>query len=229
MKKHKLNILFLIVLLTTKNVYGQGCFFDVSRSDIGPTTKYSGNVEFDKINNQEYFYLVQKFGVSPDPYYLIDGNQPNAYATSRISNPQFPDGTILIGFTLVQQECLQSPSMTCSSVPIIMAHEFAHIVDFKYKTGLTGKYKELFADYLAGCYMYFRSVEFKTTFIHEAAFSFFQKGDYAFNDPLHHGTPQQRYNCLVAGYQLAYNANIQKQYLSLQQTISAAINYVKRF
>jgi hypothetical protein len=56
-----------------------------------------------------------------------------------------------------------------------MAHEFAHIVDFKFGTGLSGKHKELFADYLAGCYMYFRSVEFKTTFVQEAHFRFSKK------------------------------------------------------
>jgi predicted metalloprotease len=102
-----------------------------------------------------------------------------------------------------------------------MAHEFAHIVDFKFGTGLSGKHKELFADYLAGCYMYFRSVEFKTTFVQEVALSFFQKGDYSFNSPQHHGTPNQRYNCLMNGYQLAYNMSMRGQHLSLQGAVNA--------
>ncbi|MDG1275783.1 MAG: hypothetical protein P8O16_00785 [Algoriphagus sp.] len=126
-------------------------------------------------------------------FYLNDSNNPNTYATSRISNQNFPDGTVLIGFSLIQQECLHSPSGTCSSFPIVMAHEFAHIADFKYGTGLTGKHKELFGDYLAGCFMYFREVEFKSTFVQEAAISFFQKGNHSFNGPVHYGIPQQRY------------------------------------
>lgn len=222
-------LICMVLVFKTAITFGQGCFFNSSASSLGQITKQSGNPGLDQINNQEYYYLVQKFGVSPDFFYLNDGNSPNAYATSKISNPNLPDGTVLIGFSLIQQECLQSLSGTCSSIPIVMAHEFAHIVDFKYKTGLSGKHQELFADYLAGAYMYFRSVEFKTTFVHEAALSFFKKGDYSFNSPLHHGTPQQRYNCLMSGYQLAYNYSMQGQYLSLQTVFNAAIQYVKQF
>jgi hypothetical protein len=227
--KSKQLIAFLVLLLKTITTVGQGCFLNSSPSSLGQTTKFSGNPNLDQINTQEYYYLVQKFGVSPDIFYLHDGKLPNAYATPQISNPNFPDGTVLIGFSLIQQECLQSPSGTCSSIPIVMAHEFAHIVDFKYGTGLNGKYKELFADYLAGCYMYFRSVEFKITFVQEAALSFFQKGDYSFNSPVHHGTPYQRYNCLMTGYQYAYNYSSQGQFLSLQTVVNSAIQYVKQF
>ena len=218
-----------ILLFATMTTLGQGCFLNGGSSNLGQTTKFSGNPNFDQINTQEYYYLVQKFGVSPDLYYLQDGDTPNAYATPKVSNPNLQDGTVLIGFSLIQQECLQSSSGTCSAIPIVMAHEFAHIVDFKFGTGLSGKHKELFADYLAGCYMYFRSVEFKTTFVQEAALSFFQKGDYSFNSPLHHGTPNQRYNCLMNGYQLAYNMSMRGQHLSLQGAVNAAIQYVRRF
>ncbi len=224
--KKRITILFAVFLTACfTEVSGQGCFLS-GTSDLGKITKYSGNTGLDEINTQEYYYLVRKFGVSPDMYYLVDGSQPNAYATPQISNPQYPDGTVLLGFSLINQECLESPSGTCSSIPIVMAHEFAHIVDFKYGTGLEGKHKELFADYLAGCYMYFRSVEFKITFVQEAALSFFKKGDYLFNSPAHHGTPEQRYDCLKAGYELAQSYSIRSEYLTLEEAISSAIEYV---
>lgn len=223
-------ILSLFLMIASINyMIGQGCYFGGNPSATLQKTKYSGNNAFDQINNQEYSFLIRKFGVRPDIYYLIDGNQPNAYATNQISNPNFPDGTVLIGFTMIQNECLQSSSSTCSAVPIIMAHEFAHIVDFKYGTGLSGKRKELFADYLAGAYMFFRSIEFKTTFTNEAAYSFFSKGDYNFNSPLHHGTPDERYNCLVAGYNLAYYHSTNNQYLTMNSLISNAINFVNKY
>lgn len=227
----KIKLLVTVVVFIFKSfaTIGQGCFLNGASSNLGEITKYSGNSNFDQINNQEYYYLTQKFGVSPDLFYLYDGHGPNAYATSQISNPNLPDGTVLLGFSLIQQECLQSASGTCSSIPIVMAHEFAHIVDFKYGTGLTGMHKELFADYLAGSYMYFRSVEFRTTFVQEAALSFFRKGDYSFNSPQHHGTPEQRYNCLMSGYNLAYNYSLQGQHLSLQTVFNAAIQYVSQF
>lgn len=227
--KTKIVLSIALLILNSVTLLGQGCFLNGSPSSLGKTTRFSGNPDLDKIINQEYSFLVQKFAVAPDLFYLYDGNTPNAYATSRISNQNHPDGTVLIGFSLIQQECLQSSSGTCSAVPIVMAHEFAHIVDFKFGTGLTGKHKELFADYLAGCYMYFRAVEFKTTFAQEAAISFFQKGDYSFNSPLHHGTPEERYACLLAGYQLAYNYNSQGQFLNLETAFNNAIQYVAEF
>lgn len=222
----QVSFLTILFLLQASFAFCQGCFLNGNPTNAGEITKYSGNHYLDNINNEEYYFLVQKFGVTPDIYYLNDGNTPNAYATPRILNPQFGDGTVLIGISLIQQECLQSPSGSCSAIPIVLAHEFAHIVDFKYDSGLLGRNKELFADYLAGCYMYFRSVEFKTTFVREAARSFFAKGDYQFNSPSHHGTPQQRYRCLIAGYDLAYNYSMRGDYLSLESLISHAQEFV---
>jgi len=206
-----------------------GCFFNGSVSTLGQTTKYSGNSLLDQINTEEYYFLVQKFGVVPEIFYLVDGDNPNAYATSRVSNPQFPDGTVFVGLSLIQSECFNSPSKTCSAVPIIMAHEFAHIIDFKYQTPLKGKHKELFADYLAGSYMYFRSVEFKATFVEEAALSFFRKGDFQFNSAMHHGTPEQRYECLRAGYNLAHQFSMQGKFLDLQTVIQNGIIMVTKY
>lgn len=228
--KTKLLIILAMTSGFVTNGFAQvGCYFGTSSLPENNLTKYSGNTNFDAINNREYNTLVAVFDVHPDFYYLRDEGAPNAYATSNIANPNFPDGTIMLGFSLVQSECFNSPSGTCSSIPIILAHEFAHILDFKYGTGLTGKYKELFADYIAGSYLFHRANTLGTLNVTEVGNSFFSKGDYNFNNPQHHGTREQRLNCLIAGYNLAYNYSTQGQFLNLNILMQNAIQYVGQF
>jgi hypothetical protein len=59
----KTNVLtsIAILLFATLTTFGQGCFLNGSSSNLGQTTKFSGNPNFDQINTQEYYYLVQKF------------------------------------------------------------------------------------------------------------------------------------------------------------------------
>lgn len=207
----------------------QGCYFGNTSLPTHNLRSSSGNPSFDAINQREYDLLASIFNVRPNFFYLLDEGSPNAYATSEITNNGFPDGTVMLGFSLVQIECLNSPSGTCSSIPIILAHEFAHIIDYKYGTGLSGKNKELFADFLAGSYLFHRANTLGWLNIQEVASSFFSKGNYDFNNPNFHGTPQQRFSCLNAGYTLAQQYAVNKQYLSLPILMSSAVQYVSRF
>lgn len=220
--------ILLLFLLWVVNVFGQGCFLGNNPTSVENLTKSSGNLQFDNINNREYELLSSIFGIRPDFYYLYDFGMPNAYATSRISNPNLPDGTVMLGFSLIKEECFNSPSGTCSAVPIILAHEFAHILDFKFGTGLSGKYKELFADYIAGSYLYHRANRIGHLNIQEVATSFFSKGGYDFNNPNFHGTPQERYNCLSAGYVLAEQYSRQGIFLTREIVMNSAIQYVRQ-
>lgn len=190
-------------------------------------TKFSGNASFDQAINREYAFLTQKFGVMPDMYFFYDGNNPNAYASSQISNPNLPDGTVSIGFSLINSECSLSYSNTCSALGIIMGHEFAHIVANKYRLNLQGKYNELFADFMAGCYMHLRGLQFTQTAIDEAARSFYGKGDTNFFSPIHHGTPQERYNALMAGYNFSFNCVASGYSYNLNDAVTAGTNYLK--
>jgi len=225
----KTKILLPFLFVCFEIVSGQGCFLGNNSTPIENTTKSSGNQQFDEINNREYELLSSIFGVRPDFYYLHDYGMPNAYATSRISNPNLTDGTVMLGFGLIQEECLKSPSGTCSAIPIILAHEFAHILDFKFGTGLNGKYKELFADYIAGSYLYHRANRIGYLNIQEVALSFFSKGNYDFNNPNFHGTPQERYNSLTAGYYLAQQYSQQGIFLTREILMNSAIRYVRQF
>jgi hypothetical protein len=170
----------------------------------GQPTNYSGNPNLDYFLTNEYNKLVFCFGVKPNSFYIIEDGYPNAYASSTISNNSLPDGTIVLGLKLTNQECSSSQSGTCVAMAVIMAHEFAHILDFKNNfVSVQGKKKELFADYMAGVYLHTRELTFAYTDIREAAFSIFSKGDTDFNSPQHHGTPQERMNALLAGYEFS--------------------------
>ncbi|HAY3549827.1 neutral zinc metallopeptidase [Elizabethkingia meningoseptica] len=214
------------LILVTGIFYSQTCFIS-NFSSLGNLTKYSGNVYIDQVMSKEWQFLVQKFGVMPDIYYYHEQNGSNAYATTTVYNQNFKDGTVAVGFGLIRDECAQSQSGSCISVAIIMAHEFAHIVDFKYNIQLEGKYAELFADYLAGCYMHLRSLQYGYTNISEAARTFYRIGDYQFNSPGHHGTPEQRYNTLMAGYNYSQLQTMNNYAYTLADAVNNAVLYVR--
>lgn len=159
----------------------------------------TGVPQLDAAFQREGLALVQTFQVAPWGYFLDDRGSPNAMASPDVSNPNGPDGTVVIGLTLLQAELARDRGVGLS-VPAIMAHEFAHIVQFKRNVRLPTSKMELQADFLAGWYLGLRS-RFIFTDVRPAFQSFFEKGDYAFNDPMHHGTPQQRLNAIASGLQ----------------------------
>jgi hypothetical protein len=186
---------------TNSNV---GACFIGNMGSLGPLTKTSNNPNLDAVMNGEYNNLVTRFGVKPDAYYYTESNgSPNAYFHPMVSNQQLPDGTIAMGFNLLRNEFASSTSGTGITIAIIMAHEFAHCVDFKYnvydKNNRT-KHSELFADYMAGCYLHLKSLTIGEQYLQEVATAFYNRGDYSFNDPYSHGTPDQRRSCIIAGY-----------------------------
>lgn len=232
-KKIFFNILGLgLIFVFSSHIQAQTCFMNSFSSFNGMLFKASGSQHLDYVMTQEYNFLVAKFGVLPDLFYYNDGNGSNAYATSEVLNPYFRDGRIAIGFNLIKKECAESTSKTCISVAIIMAHEFAHIVDFKYKVqmsnNLRGKKSELFADYLAGCYMHLRSIQYGYTDVRDAAKTFYKLGDYQFNSELHHGTPDQRVNALMAGYEYSRSQVMAGYSYNLVDAVKSSVNYLSR-
>jgi hypothetical protein len=159
--------------------------------------------------------LGRLFGVDPAIFYLRESRGPNAYATAS----RFPsllaaegrtyccsDGTVLLGLHLIDYE-QKATGGTGQSIPAILAHEYAHIAQFKYGFPYTGKRRELHADYLAGWYIGHR-LRFVQTNVYQAAANFFYKGDTNFNSPSHHGTHQERWVAFVAGLDLNLRGNV---------------------
>ena len=95
------------------------------------------------------------------------------------------------------------------SVMATMAHEFAHIAQFRSgavdhlaNAHATAKYVELHADFLLGYYLGVRKRQEPSVSLWASGQSLFEIGDYKFNDPRHHGTPQERTSAAEAGFEL---------------------------
>lgn len=228
MKNFKLSIIFTFLMIGQKS-FTQRCYISSLPDLGGQPTNYSGNPTLDQNLNNEYFKLVYCFGVRPCSYYILEKGGPNAYATPALSRDDYPDGTVVLGLNLINKECSESVSGTCVSVAVIMAHEFAHILDFKYKfVKQRGKISELFADYMAGVYLHTRELTYSYTDIKEAANSIFTKGDTNFNSPLHHGTSQERMNALLAGYNFSKTMVASGRHsFTIQEAMQGAKSYLK--
>ena len=161
-------------------------------------SKTTGNVLLDQGMTREWQLLCARYGVTPDLYMFEDGDSPNAFATpDRLGGHSDPDGTVVVGRRLMREE-MSAAAPTGGRwdhvVAAIMAHEWAHIAQFKViDEAPPGKAMELHADQVAGWYMGGRARELAGQVdLVSAMRSFFGKGDYEFNSPQHHGTPRER-------------------------------------
>ena len=172
----------------------------------------SGNFQLDNFNQQEGLLLVGTYQISPRMFYLID-NPPNAFATSETVSPLGPDGTILFGQNMMISQLQRDPSG--ATIVAIMAHEFAHLAQFRRGFRETGKRPELHADFMAGWYLNLRG-RYSWTNLMPALRVFYEIGDYEFNSPRHHGTPQERLATAAAGFNSGAQNAAQAYSLGLQ-------------
>jgi len=189
----------------TTQLQAAGCFLQGASAVSGNLNSMiaNGRIYFpsrnqilDNFNQQEGVNLVSTFALSPRMFYLVD-ESPNAYATNEIANSLGPDGTILLGQNLLTQQLSKDPSG--ASVVAIMAHEFGHLAQFKQGFRETGKRPELHADFMAGWYLNLRG-RYAWTNLMPTLKVFYEIGDYQFNSPGHHGTPQERLAAAQAGF-----------------------------
>ncbi len=97
-----------------------------------------------------------------------------------------------------------------AALAYILAHEYAHAAQ------TIGRFRpqnitqiELQADCLAGFYMgVMPNVTFDRKDIEEIAAIAYQVGDYEFNNRQHHGTPKQRAQAVLSGFQASQSNNI---------------------
>lgn len=204
----------------------QGCFAIKNGSIPKDYSGTSGNAQVDNITLQELVFMGTKMGVAPIFFFYNDYDGKNAYATDSIFQSNGPDGTVFFGRRLFNYEYISSVNGT--AIPIVIAHEFGHIVDFK--NGVLNEpefRRELFADFFAGTYMSLRSREFKTTDVNGCYESFREMGDTKFGDPDFHGTPQQRGDALMAGYRAMERSYNNGAPLNLIQAIRLGRKYVQ--
>lgn len=143
--------------------------------------------------------------VNPGFRIIDDIGGPNAFAIDR-TVIRGTRGTALFGINLITQEL--GPKAGGYAVAGIAAHECAHIFQYFSAFGprltrgqTTAKAMELHADFLAGFYM--GRKRGSDVNIEVFARSLYEKGDLNFNDPGHHGTPDERVTAMERGYSLA--------------------------
>jgi hypothetical protein len=166
----------------------------------GRTRSRSGTPALDRALIAEVRKVDQVFQIRPGYRFLEDGARPNAYATDQ-TQVTGTWGTVLFGLTLIGQE-LQT-HYGGAAVAGIAAHEGAHIFQFRNGyarrlAGLTVRRMELHADFLAG-YYFARTGRTERSLVVFGR-SLFSKGDYQFNDPNHHGRPEERVAAMQAGF-----------------------------
>lgn len=139
------------------------------------------------------------FSVLPELYFVAGAN---AFAESSGRNGS-PDGAVFIGTTLVKRYWDNFEF----SIWVLLAHEFAHIVQFKRNVPEAWQ-MEPHADFMAGWslakaparnpYSYYGDPDI----MRSEALTMFSHGDLAFNDPDHHGDPELRARMVREGYAL---------------------------
>lgn len=199
-----------------------GCILSAGNSgDMqGTLLRTSGNEIVDRAFNVEAQNLNQVFRVNA-AIFMLSGNVRNAYATPDTVDSSKADGRVIFSVALLQDEFAQTGAWNNFTVIVIMAHEFGHIYQFKYGTQkLPVKLTELQADYLAGWYVGRREKvsNWKTNALQQAMTTLYNKGDYAFNNPTHHGTPQERLQ--------AVNEGINHANLSLSAVYEQSLEFV---
>ena len=191
-----------------------------------PIIQHSSNRDFDRALAYMLASISSVFGVLPGFGYYDDGNRHNAYANParRLGRR---DGTVLFGLGLLQDKLSEVPGG--ARVAAVCAHEFGHIVQFKYdlqariRSGSsTVKPIELHADYLAGYYAARHREDVPSFPAAEFAMSQYLGGDPYVGEEDHHGTRRERGAAGEAGFKARKLNN-----LYLSEAIEQGIKYVQ--
>ena len=190
-----------------RSAQGEGCFLPASDGRALGTqapllSRTCGVPWLDQMMPIESQYLNRYFGVSAGFTFFVETEGANAFATP---DTLFGDrhGTVFFGVQLLQQELSASPFGTIA-LAAIMAHEWGHILQFAHGIRVPGKQMELSSDFMAGWWCGMKvlrntpAVDMRTV-----ARSLYEKGDYAFNSPGHHGTPPERVEQMSRGFNAA--------------------------
>jgi hypothetical protein len=199
-------LLFSTLILFVNLSTNAQCYLNSNKSS-GIKLSSTGAPKLDKILSDEGKTLNELFLIEVELYAYDDQNKPNAYAL-KTCNTLNCDGSVRLGKTLLLNEIVNSNGYV--SVVGIMAHEFAHILQFKLNHSFAGKQSELQADFLAGWYLG-KTKEAKFDDLEPFARSLFEKGDFEFWSTDHHGTPAERAEMMIQGFKYS-NFNLEEAY-----------------
>lgn len=170
---------------------------------------HSGDKDFDRALAETLAKISDCLNVSPEFAYYDDYDGPNAFASSEHRSPG-ADGTVLFGQRFLKQLMSghENPEVAVAGV---CAHEFGHILQYKLhldnqlrERQLTVKRVELNADFFAGYFAGVRKRQLPAFPAAVVAMTQYNSGDDMLKNPKHHGTPDERGEAIVKGYQTAY-------------------------
>jgi hypothetical protein len=176
---------------------------NASAGDFGEIAHSSGNRDWDIAFDKALKRIADVFGVMPTFAFYDDSSNQNAWAQS--AQPY----SIYFGKNLFNTVLEMDPSGI--SAIQISAHEFGHI--HQYASGIyrnlksgqpTSKRVELHADFLSGYYLGLLKADHPTASFWRAGSKIYEFGDYGYNNPTHHGTPEDRVAAAEAGFRLSY-------------------------
>ncbi|TYB78106.1 hypothetical protein ES676_02525 [Bizionia saleffrena] len=154
-------------------------------------------------------------------YVYEDGLSPNAIAfNGRIDN--YSSYLILFGENMILNHVIPTgdygEDLNTIIMQSILAHEFAHIGQYIKNVNGSTRDLELMADVMSGWYVgYLTSNEGQIQVesgienvpnIRLAMIDSYNSGDYAYNAPDHHGTPQMRLDAFLFGVELSLQKGI---------------------
>lgn len=206
-------LLFALPTQAQRSVRVIGCCLSgsaVSLTDIGIPLVGNFNTRWEAALLEDSEILNSLFGVHPHLFYIRERNGMNAFtdphaypellAKEGTTPEECPDGTIFIGVSLIKAEYDETHG-SLQSLPAVLAHEYGHVMQNHYRCPFQGKWRELHADFMAGYFIGHRE-RYRSQSVAEAMTTIYNKGDYNFNEPGHHGTPAQRREAFLAGYLL---------------------------
>jgi hypothetical protein len=185
----------------------------------------TGNRDFDYAMARMLSHLTDVFGVLPGFCLYDDNDGENAYATNA-TRMNRTDGTVLYGKRYLST-CMAATESPEAVISATCAHEFGHIVQYKYqldrllKQGqATVKRAELNADFFAGYFAGARKLQKPDYPAAVFATNRYARGDFT-TDAQHHGTPQERAAAVVRGFETAY-----RERRSFAEAIQIGMSYV---
>ena len=214
------------VVMPPARLAGQdrGCYLGFGAlGNLPDLRSSSGNPQLDRAMIAEIRKVDRIFGINPAYSYFYDGS-PQAYATTE-QLVDFPgtQGTIIFGLNLIDSEL--NSEYGGAAVAGIAAHEGGHIYQFfrlgqdlsaRLQNRPTTREFDLHADFLAG--YYFAATGRTERSLVVFAEALFARGDYMYNHPQHHGTPDERVQAMRAGYRHGD--------LSVEEAATRGVHYV---
>lgn len=165
--------------------------------------KTTGNRQLDQLFALETRVLRDVTSYGPAFAFFDDSAGANAFATPEplLGNDA---GTVAFGLTLLGSEQADQGPFWDAAAVFIMAHEWGHIAEFHEQALGPTPQMELCSDYVAGWYLGWKHTLGSRFDASGAARSVFSKGNFNFNSPDFHGTPQQRLGAALMGYESAF-------------------------